>query len=137
MRKIRDESGTEDPCDPDFDAPFWGRIPAPKIVSAETEKIRVAGSTTVLPIASRAAERFLAEKKTPVAITVNGGGSGVGIQSAGNGRVEIGMASREITEKEKKAVQQNRSQDIVIGPRCGGLRGFLGNSRVWRACVEP
>ncbi len=83
--------------------------------SAETERIRIAGSTTVLPIASRAAERFAAAKKDRLSITVNGGGSGVGIQSAGSGRVEIGMASREITAKEKKRFDRSGLKSIPIG----------------------
>ncbi len=88
---------------------------APKVQAAGAERIRIAGSTSVLPIASRAAERFAEEKNAAVSITVNGGGSGVGIQSAGSGRVDIGMASREITPKEKKRFDRNRLKTIVIG----------------------
>jgi len=61
--------------------------------------IRVAGSTTVLPIVSRAAERFQARNPS-VKITVNAGGSGVGIHGAGTRRLDIGLVSREITPKE-------------------------------------
>ncbi len=65
---------------------------------SETETVRVAGSTTVLPIVSQAAEQFT--DSTGIAIIVNAGGSGVGINYLGNGQIDIGMASREITESE-------------------------------------
>ncbi|NIQ03952.1 MAG: extracellular solute-binding protein [Nitrospinaceae bacterium] len=76
--------------------------------------IRVAGSTTVLPILSRAAERFQATHPD-IKITVNAGGSGVGIQSVGMGRVDIGMASREMTDKEHQRYRAARLQTVVIG----------------------
>jgi phosphate transport system substrate-binding protein len=77
--------------------------------------ITVVGSTTVLPIATRAAEQFVAEKKGTVAITVNGGGSGVGVQSVGSGRADIGMASRDITRTEKKRFQKTGLRTLAVG----------------------
>ncbi len=62
------------------------------------ESITVAGSTTVLPVVSKAAERFQVEYGIPV--IVNAGGSGVGINQLGGGKIDIGMASREMTESE-------------------------------------
>ncbi len=63
--------------------------------------IRIAGSTTDLPVAAKAAEGFMATHPG-VRITVNPGGSGVGVKSLGRGLVDIGMVSREITEKERE-----------------------------------
>ena len=66
--------------------------------------LKIAGSTTVLPIAARAAEAF--KKTRPgVTVTVNAGGSGVGFNSVAGGRVDIGLMSRAIgpAEKEKFA----------------------------------
>jgi phosphate transport system substrate-binding protein len=74
--------------------------------------IRVAGSTTVLPIVSRAAERFQA-RNSSVKITVNAGGSGVGVHGAGTRRLDIGLASREITPKENN--RYTSLNTIVIG----------------------
>lgn len=68
-------------------------------LARDSTVIRVAGSTTVLPIVSRAAERFQA-RNTSVKITVNAGGSGVGVHGAGTRRLDIGLTSREITSKE-------------------------------------
>ncbi len=45
--------------------------------AGERETLRIVGSTTVLPIASRAAEQFKALKGGTFRITVNAGGSGV------------------------------------------------------------
>lgn len=72
-----------------------------RALAEESTVIRVAGSTTVLPIVSRAAERFQA-RNSSVKITVNAGGSGVGIHGAGTRRLDIGFASREITPQENK-----------------------------------
>lgn len=72
--------------------------PAPN--NGENEKVlSVAGSTTVLPIAAQAAEAYM-EKHPELDVQVNGGGSGAGVQSAGEGTVMIGMASRDLKEEE-------------------------------------
>lgn len=62
--------------------------------------IRVAGSSTVLPIATRAAEAFM-ENRRGVKITVSPGGSGIGVRSLGNGLIDIGMISRNLSAKER------------------------------------
>lgn len=85
------------------------------IAKERISRITVVGSTTVLPIATRAAEQFVAKKNGAVSITVNGGGSGVGIQSAGSGRADIGMASRNITPTERKRFQKPGLRTLVVG----------------------
>jgi phosphate transport system substrate-binding protein len=85
-----------------------------QVFAGQTTVIRVAGSTTILPIVSRAAERFQA-RHALVKITVNAGGSGVGIHGAGTRRFDIGLASREITLKEKHRYASSHLQTTVIG----------------------
>ncbi|MBF0215909.1 MAG: phosphate ABC transporter substrate-binding protein [Candidatus Omnitrophica bacterium] len=68
-------------------------------VTAQAEKIVVEGSTTVLPIAQRAAELFM-EKKPSADISVRGGGSGVGIASIIDGTCDIADSSRPIKDTE-------------------------------------
>ena len=63
-------------------------------------KLRVAGSTTVFPVAQAAADAYM-EKNGNADIQVSGGGSGVGVQAIGEGTTDIGMSSREITDAEK------------------------------------
>ncbi len=62
--------------------------------------ISVAGSTTVQPLAEELAEAFIAANPN-LKIDVQGGGSSVGVKSAGQGTVDIGTASREIKDSEK------------------------------------
>ena len=73
------------------------------------EKIVVEGSTTLLPIAQKAAEVFM--NSNPGAdISVRGGGSGVGIASLIDGTCDIGDSSRPIKDTElDKAVTNGRS----------------------------
>jgi phosphate transport system substrate-binding protein len=61
--------------------------------------IQLAGSTTVQPLAETLAEAFMA-KNPGVTIEVQGGGSSVGVTSAGEGTVDIGDASRAIKDSE-------------------------------------
>ena len=62
-------------------------------------KISLTGSTTVLPIAQKAAEEFMKINKG-VEVSVKGGGSGVGIAAIIDGSADIGNASRAIKAKE-------------------------------------
>ena len=59
----------------------------------EIKTLRIAGSTTVLPIAQKAAEKYMKEYSN-VNIEISGGGSSVGIKSVGEGTADIGAASR-------------------------------------------
>ena len=63
------------------------------------EKIVMEGSTTVLPIAQKAAEVFM-QKNPGADISVRGGGSGVGIASIIDGTCDIGDSSRPIKDTE-------------------------------------
>ncbi len=62
-------------------------------------KLVIKGSTTVLPIAQKAAEAFMAENPD-VKISLSGGGSGNGIKAIIDGTSNIGNASRFIKQKE-------------------------------------
>ena len=62
-------------------------------------QIQLAGSTTVQPLAEVLAEAFMAEYPD-VTIDVQGGGSSVGVTSAGEGTVDIGNASRNVKDSE-------------------------------------
>jgi phosphate transport system substrate-binding protein len=67
--------------------------------NGETYTITEAGSTTVQPLAQSLADAFMADNPD-VEITVQGGGSSVGIQSAADGTVDIGAASRAVKPEE-------------------------------------
>ncbi|MBN2145713.1 MAG: phosphate ABC transporter substrate-binding protein [Candidatus Aureabacteria bacterium] len=72
------------------------------------ERIKIEGSTTVLPIAQRAAEQFM-ELHEDANISVKGGGSGVGIAALIDGVCDIADASRAIKQEElDKAVSKGK-----------------------------
>jgi len=67
--------------------------------SHKKEIIMVSGSTTVLPVVSKAAEQFRL-RHPDVNIVVNAGGSGVGINLLGGKKIQIAMVSRNVSQKE-------------------------------------
>jgi phosphate transport system substrate-binding protein len=72
---------------------------------AASNSITITGSTTVLPIAQRAAESFM-DIHEDISISVRGGGSGVGIAALIDGRADIADASRPIKTKEIKLARE-------------------------------
>jgi len=66
---------------------------------ASSKQITIKGSTTVLPIAQAAAEAFM-DKNPAVRISVQGGGSGVGITSLIEKTCDIANSSRKIKDEE-------------------------------------
>ncbi len=79
------------------------------VTHAESKTITMKGSTTVLPIAQSTAEAFMQENPD-VNISVQGGGSGVGIASIMDGTCDIGNASRPIKESElEDAVRRGKN----------------------------
>lgn len=75
-------------------------------IFAKGNKVTIAGSTTVLPIAQATAEIFM-DNNPDVNISVRGGGSSVGIASIMAGTVDIGDASRHIKAKELAAARES------------------------------
>ncbi len=62
-------------------------------------QLQLVGSTTVQPLAELLADAFM-DMHADVTIDVQGGGSSVGVTSAGEGTVDIGMASRAVKDSE-------------------------------------
>ena len=69
------------------------------------EKITIVGSTSVQPVAEALATEYM--KKNPdVKITVQGGGSAVGIKSVQDGTADIGTVSKNLKDEESKGLTQ-------------------------------
>ena len=86
--------------------------------AAQEQSITVNGSTSVQPLAEELAKAFKA-KNPNVTIDIQGGGSGVGIKSANDGVVDIGMSSRELKAEEKTIKEFKIALDgiaIVLNP---------------------
>lgn len=67
---------------------------------SDSQRVTLVGSTSVQPFAEVLAEEY--QKKNPeVQVTVQGGGSGQGIQALATGIADIGTCSRDLTEDEK------------------------------------
>ncbi|MGC9360633.1 MAG: phosphate ABC transporter substrate-binding protein PstS family protein [Anaerolineae bacterium] len=81
------------------DVPVTAVPEAAEESAPEAGQISAAGSTTVQPLAQLLGEAFTAQNPD-VKIDVQGGGSSVGVKSAGQGAADIGMASREIKDSE-------------------------------------
>lgn len=86
--------------------------------------LRVGGSTTLVPSVVNAASTFMETYETwdkagvplpgqATVIYVTGGGSGFGVKSATNGTVDIGMASRDLKDKEKAALGEFEA--VLVG----------------------
>ncbi len=76
------------------------------VFAKRRNKVTVAGSTTVLPIAQATAEIFM-DNNPKINISVRGGGSSVGIAGIMAGTVDIGNASRHIKTKELASAREN------------------------------
>lgn len=91
---------------------------AEAVQSGNQQSITVNGSTSVQPLTEELAKAFMAKNKN-VKIDIQGGGSGVGIKSAKDGIVDIGMSSRELKSEEKNLKEIKIAIDgiaIIVNP---------------------
>ncbi len=85
----------------------------PAGASDEPEKLMIAGSTSVQPIAEKLAEHFM-QKHPGIKIEVQGGGSSAGVQAAYSGAADIGMSSRELKIEEKQLKEFVAAYDAIV-----------------------
>jgi len=85
------------------------------------EDLRIDGSTTVLPIAQKAAEVFM--KKNPdIKLFVSGSGSGTGIKALIDGTTNIATSSREAKDKE---VASGKEKGVALTAHKIALDGIV------------
>ncbi len=103
---------------------------------SNSESLRVGGSTTLVPSVVNAASTFMETFETwdkasaslpgqPTIIYVTGGGSGFGVKSATNGTVDIGMASRDLKDKEKSAL--GSFEAVLVGKDAVAIAANVDN----------
>jgi phosphate transport system substrate-binding protein len=80
---------------------------------AEPVSLKTAGSTSVAPVMEALVELYTAAHSN-VEITVEQGGSGVGVTSAVEGTVDFGMASRNLKDDEKTANPDLRATVLCL-----------------------
>lgn len=85
-------------------------------VSADSVKIIIKGSTTVLPITQKAIEAYPEAVAKKVAISVDGSGSGNGIKAILDGNCDIANSSREMKKEEfaKAKEKKLRIKEIAV-----------------------
>ncbi len=89
-------------------------------IGLAAEEITIRGSTTVLPIGARWAEAFM-EINPQIAVSVFGGGSGVGISALIEGTTDIAMASRFMRMREFEMAVANGVMPIAHEVAVDGL----------------
>ena len=115
---------------------------------SSSSKITIAGSTSVQPVAEKLATAYMKENPN-VKITVQGGGTAVGIKSAQDGTANIGTASKALAANETAGLTQTTlGQDGVVaivnnnntisGLTKAQLKGiFSGNITNWNQVGGP
>lgn len=79
--------------------------------SALAGNLVIKGSTTVLPIAQKAAEDFM-KKNTTVSISVSGGGSGEGVKAIIDGTTDIATSSRDMKSEEINLAKEKGAEIV-------------------------
>jgi len=85
------------------------------------DDLRIDGSTTVLPIAQRAAEVFM-KKHPDMRVFVTGSGSGTGIKALIDGTTNIATSSREAKDKE---ISDAKAKGVALTPHKIALDGIV------------
>lgn len=112
------------------------------------QKISIVGSTSVQPLAEKLATEYM--KKNPdVKISVQGGGSAVGIKSVQDGTANIGTSSKSLKSDESSGLTQYEvakdgiavvvnKQNTVSGLTLDQIKGiFTGNITNWKEVGGP
>ncbi|MBI5458856.1 phosphate ABC transporter substrate-binding protein [Methanobacterium sp.] len=111
--------------------------------SGGQEKITIVGSTSVQPVAEKLATEYM-KKNSSVKITVQGGGSSVGIKSVQDGTANIGTSSKSLKANESTGLTQYEigkdgiaiivnTNNSITGLTTDQVKGILsGNITNWK-----
>ena len=84
-----------------------------EIARADSDSIRIMGSTTIQPLATSIGQAFM-RQNPGVAVEVSGGGSAAGIRALIDGKVEIAASSSFISEAEISLAFQSGVYPVPI-----------------------
>lgn len=102
------------------------------VVPARADTLKINGSTTVNPPAAEAAEILRAEKGMQIQVDTQGGSSG-GISMLGDGLVQIGMASKPLSDELRGRYPDVHFKQIHVGEDAVAL---VVSKDVWDAGVR-
>jgi phosphate transport system substrate-binding protein len=91
---------------------------------ASSTELLIAGSSTIQPVSELIAKEFM-KQNSGIKVTVQGGGSGAGITSAGLGIVDIGAASEEVPVE-----SLNKYPDLQVHTIGGSAIAVIVNKNV-------
>ena len=94
-----------------FSSDVSGEANTGELAEASSTEILIAGSTTVQPVSELLAEAYMDDHQG-IKVTVQGGGSGAGISSAGMDIVDIGAASRPVKDTELEKYPDLKTHQI-------------------------
>lgn len=96
---------------------------------SQQQKITIAGSTSVQPVAEKLAQTYM-QSHPNVKITVQGGGSAVGLKSVQDGTANIGTYSSKLANNDSAGINQYQiAKDgiVVIVNNANSLNGLTVN----------
>lgn len=93
-------------------AVFYFSLPSRDSAATQSGSVQVAGSETMRAVMTACAEDFMT-RHPQSDIVVKGGGSGDGIAALLHGMIDIGMTSRELSQRERDYAQ-SKGIDVAI-----------------------
>ena len=111
---------------------FWTTLLVGPTLSPAPARVRINGSTTVNPVVVDAAKMLRSEEDIEILIDTVGGSSG-GIAALGDGRIEIAMSSRPLSDDDRRRFPRTDFRAVRIGVDALAL---VVSRDVWEAGVH-
>jgi phosphate transport system substrate-binding protein len=103
----------------------------PAVLCAETDTIRVDGSSTVYPVTEAVAEEFQTSTGGKFKVTVGISGTGGGFKKFGRGEIDVANASRPILEQEIAECRKNGIEFIELPVAFDALTVMVNPQNNW------
>jgi phosphate transport system substrate-binding protein len=104
---------------------------ATTVAQAQTQTVRVDGSSTVFPITEAVAEEFQKSKRNQIKVTVGVSGTGGGFRKFCRGESDVQNASRPITKNEMAECQKNGVQYVEMPVAYDALSVVINPKNEW------